>query len=64
MKKITLFITAVFCTIVLTACGGGGSETAGVAPTNPSNPTTSTSGKLIIDNGRGTTNNQDTERVK
>ena len=61
MKKITLFITAVFCTIVLTACGGGGSETAGIAPINP---TTSTSGKLIIDNGRGTTNNQDTERVK
>lgn len=46
--------------VVLTACGGGGSETAGVT----SNPTTSTSGKLVIDNGRGTTNNQDTERVK
>jgi hypothetical protein len=60
MKNIILISTALLCSAMLTACGGG-SDTAGITP---SNPTPSTNGKLVIDNGRGTTNNQDTERVK
>ena len=64
MKNLTLLATALLCSVLLSACGGGGSETTSVEPTNPTIPTPSTSGKLVIDNGRGTTNNQDTERVK
>ena len=61
MKNLTLLATALLCSVVLTACGGGSADTAGVSPGNPS---PSTTGKLVIDNGRGTVNNQDTERVK
>ncbi|MCF6189636.1 MAG: hypothetical protein L3J51_04085 [Cocleimonas sp.] len=61
MKKIIQLGSALFVSIVITACGGGGTDTAG--NNDPANPPTE-SGKLIIDNGRGTTNNQDTERVK
>ncbi len=64
MKKLTILSITFLLSIGLTACGGGGSETASVAPTNPSNPTPSNTGKLIIDNGRGTVNNQDTERAE
>ena len=60
MKKIIQLGTALFVSIVITACGGGGTDTAG----NNNPPPSVESGKLIIDNGRGTTNNQDTERVK
>jgi len=55
MKKLIQLSTAVFVSIVITACGGG-TDTAG---TNP--PPSKTAGKLIIDSGRGTVNNQDTE---
>lgn len=58
MKKIIQLGTALFVSIVITACGGGGADSKD-SPTPPAKP-----GKLIIDNGRGTTNNQDTERVK
>jgi len=60
MKKLIQLSAAIFVSIVITACGGGGTDTADNP--NPADPTVS--GKLIIDNGRGTTNNQDTERVK
>ncbi|MEE9309885.1 MAG: hypothetical protein V3U64_02610 [Cocleimonas sp.] len=63
MKKLTLLITALVCSVVLTACGGGESNVASVQ-TNHGTPPKSIEGKMIIDNGRGTTNNQDTERVK
>ncbi len=68
MKKITFFATVLFCSVVLVACGGG-SEVADTPsnPSNPSNPGTQTpsaDGKLVIDNGRGTSNNQDTEKPK
>lgn len=60
MKQITGITTIFLITILLTACGGGGSDVA----TTPSTPDTqSDSGTLIIDNGRGTTNNQDTEKA-
>ncbi len=62
MKKIIQLGSALFVAIVITACGGGGTDTAG--NTDPTNPPSESAGKLIIDNGRGTTNNQDTERVK
>lgn len=62
MKKIIQLGFALFVAIVITACGGGGTDTAG--NTSPTNPPSESAGKLIIDNGRGTTNNQDTERAK
>ena len=74
MKKITLFMIALLATLALTACGGGSTSASNnypnpvvtdnanppVYPANPKTP----SGKLIIDNGRGTMNNQDTEQLK
>ncbi len=62
MKKITLFITVLFYSVVLTACGGG-SKVADT-PSNPVTPPPSADGKLVIDNGRGTSNNQDTEKPR
>lgn len=63
MKQITGITTTFLITILLTACGGGGSDGA-TTPSTPSTPDTqSDSGTLIIDNGRGTTNNQDTEKA-
>jgi len=61
MKKLTLFISPLFYMVILTACGGGGTDSANITPVNPM---PSTSGKIVIDNGRGTSNNQDTERPK
>lgn len=67
MKKITQLSVALLITGVLTACGGGGGSTTPSNSTNnsnnTSNPTTDSAG-LIIDNGRGTVNNQDTEKPK
>jgi major membrane immunogen (membrane-anchored lipoprotein) len=62
MKKKIGISAVLLLTMLLTACGGG-SDVANNNPTDPTAPTDK-SGKLIIDNGRGTTNNQDTERVK
>ena len=59
MKKVTVFTTAFICSVVLSACGGSGSDVASVPPTNPSSDA-----KLVIDNGRGTTNNQHAEKGK
>jgi len=68
MKKVILFATALICSVVLSACGGGSNvtsvDTSTGVTTNPGTPPKSIEGKMIIDNGRGTTNNQDTERVK
>lgn len=75
MKNLTLLsVLLISASAVLTACGGGEStsSTGGAdantptttTSTTPNTPTTGATGKLIIDNGRGTTNNQDTERVK
>lgn len=61
MKRLIQLSTALLVSIVITACGGGGTDAATNKP-DPADP--SLSGKLVIDNGRGTTNNQDTERVK
>lgn len=65
MKNITLFSTVFLLSVVLTACGGGASSGGGVIapPVNPNLPNPSSS-ELIIDNGRGTVNNQDTEIPK
>lgn len=65
MKNIIFMSTVLLLSAVLSACGGGG-ESAAVETANPGkiNPGTPKAGNLIIDNGRGTTNNQDTERVK
>ena len=60
MKKLIQLSAALFVSLVITACGGGGTDTAG----NNNPPPSVEAGKLIIDNGRGTTNNQDTERAK
>lgn len=63
MKKLIQVSTALLVSIVITACGGAGDGgTNVIKKPDPVDPTES--GKLIIDNGRGTTNNQDTERVK
>ena len=58
MKKIILLATALFTLTLLTACGGGAES----GSTNITPPTNSSS--LIIDNGRGTVNNQDTEKAQ
>jgi hypothetical protein len=63
MKNKIGISAVILLTMLFTACGGGGADIAGGNNNNPSNPIDQ-SGKLIIDNGRGTTNNQDTERVK
>ena len=76
MKNLTLIMTALVASVVLTACGGASSPSATsntdtTATPTPAAPTPTTNnpvpveddaGELIIDNGRGTTNNQDTER--
>ncbi len=71
MKKITLISVICFASLGLTACGGGKSNasvdtnTPAVSTNTPTTPSTNSShSELIIDNGRGVTNNQDTERVK
>ena len=76
MKNTILLVTTLLSATVLTACGGGG--TTSVTQNNYPDPTITDnanppiysanpqtpSGKLIIDNGRGTMNNQDTEQLK
>ena len=78
MKNLTQILTVLMASIILTACGGAASTSASTPATNtPATntpaPSTSTppatnpepaddAGELIIDNGRGTSNNQDTER--
>lgn len=74
--KILAITSTIIIAISLTACGGGKTDTNVVATPNTSaqtpaaiNPSTTSpaqtsEGKLIIDNGRGTTNGHDTERVK
>ncbi len=71
MKILIILGLTVLTLNLLTACGGGESTSVSVgAPTtpqtgNPQTPPSGTStGDLIIDNGRGTSNNQDTERAK
>jgi len=75
MKNIILLITTLLSAVVLTACGGGGTTASNSNYANPTitnnanppvhsvNPKTP-SGKLIIDSGRGTINNQDTEQLE
>jgi len=53
MKNLSLLMMALFAASILTACGGGESDT--------NSETASTSNELIIDNGRGTVNGRDTE---
>ena len=64
MKKFTIFSTMILLSSLMVACGGGGSSSAGNGNggANPT-PTTNTD-SLIIDNGRGTVNNQDTEKSR
>lgn len=75
MKNLTLLISVLVTAVVLTACGGASAPSATsttettatpAAPANPAptNPVEVDAGELIIDNGRGTTNNQDTEQPK
>ena len=73
MKNIKLLITAIFSVVVLSACGGGGTSSATnnlagpIMTDNPNHPIANPrtpSGKLIIDSGRGTINNQDTEQLE
>jgi len=59
MKKLIQLSSVLLVSIVITACGGGGDTKVSDNPNGTAN-----AGKLIIDNGRGTTNNQDTERAK
>lgn len=56
MKKLTMLSLSIFLASLLIACGAGG-ETSG----GGGNPKVS-SDSLIIDNGRGTVNNQNTEK--
>ena len=69
LKILSVTLSTVAISLTLTGCGGGGSNSV-AAPSSTSNPpattppATSDTGKLIIDNGRGTSNNQDTERPK
>ena len=59
MKK-TIQLTITFLlSLALIACGGGDKVADNGSVITP---TTHDAGKLIIDNGRGTVNNQDTER--
>lgn len=61
MKKILSATVLAFLLSFLVGCGGG-SDSSGGSTSTPT-PTTdlSSSNSLVIDNGRGTTNNQDTE---
>jgi len=65
MKKFTIFTTMILLSSLMVACGGGGSGGNsgggnGNGGANP--PPAANTDSLIIDNGRGTVNNQDTER--
>lgn len=61
--KIVLSIATFVALFSLIGCGGGSDTGGGTeAPTSTVlTPSTSSSNDLIIDNGRGTLNNQDTE---
>ncbi len=56
MKKLTQLGTVLLVSIIITACGGGGDKKVSDSATP--------SGKLIIDAGYGTTNNQHAEKPK
>ncbi len=64
MKNSSLITTAVLLSMTLSACGGGSASsgtsnpTATQTPPNPQN-----SDELILNSGRGTVNNQDTEKA-
>jgi len=73
MKKLTILSATIVLSSLLVACGGGsgsddssgsgsgaGAATGGTGGSAPAQ----NSDSLIIDNGRGTTNNQDTEKPK
>lgn len=67
MKTLTNLVAIVSIAIIVTGCGGAENAitTSNNATTNNEiTPTVTTdSHELIINNGRGTTNNQDTERA-
>jgi len=60
---------AIIIAIFITACGGGADSPLSPPQVNNNSvsnpdPTNSDSEELIIDNGRGLSNNQDTEKPK
>ena len=61
MKNLSLLGMLILLAATLSACGGGsstgGSSNVTPVPTNPGN-----SDELILNSGRGTVNNQDTEQ--
>ena len=68
-KKLNRSAMALFVTLFITACGGGADSPLSQPQANNnsvSNPDPANNGSesLIIDNGRGLSNNQDTEKPK
>jgi hypothetical protein len=63
MKNLSLLGIAVLMATMLTACGGGSAGTAG-GSTPGVTQTPSDSDELILNGGRGTVNNQDTETAE
>ena len=63
MKNLSLFVMIILSAITLGACGGGagaGESGAPIVTHAPSDPANSE--ELILNSGRGTVNNQDTEQ--
>ena len=65
MKNLILLSSTLFMAVALTACGGG-STTGSTSNTNASQSSTASgnSDALILNSGRGTSNNQDTEQAQ
>ncbi len=68
-NKLHNFGLAVIVAIFITACGGGADNPLSPPQVNNNSvsnpaPTNNDSEELIIDNGRGLSNNQDTEKPK
>lgn len=61
--KILLSMGILASLLTMIGCGGG-ADTGGTDSPNVPTPSVSGSNDLIIDNGRGTSNNQDTESAQ
>ncbi len=61
MKNLILPITVIFSAVLLLVGCGGGDSTSSASSTNTTPIVTTQAFDLVINNGRGTSNNQETE---
>ena len=62
MKHLTVFAMLILTSMMLGACGGGSAGGAASSPVTQTPPNAGSAEQLILNSGRGTVNNQDTEQ--